>query len=386
MKITIVMGAFFPVPPIMGGAVEKVWFALGREFARQGHLVVQISRRDPRLAETETIDGVTHIRVKGFDQPRSILWLKLLDLIYSWRVLRVLPAADVLVTNTFWLPILIRSSKRGLLYVHVARQPKRQMRLYAHVARLQAVSQAIGETIVAQTPSLKSKVKVIPNALPFRIEVNMESRTKTILYVGRIHPEKGIELLLQALCMLNPELVTNWKCTVIGPHQIHLGGGGDDFLQSLQKRSRQTALPVEWMGPVFDESELLRQYRRALLFVYPSLAETGEAMPVAPLEAMANGCVPIVSDLACFRDYIEDNMTGFVFNHRGLEPDKELAARLLHILTLGEEEIIAMGRQAQARAGEFAVETVAQRYLQDFESLRLVRPNDQRDRKMEINA
>ena len=46
MKITIVLGAFFPVPPLLGGAVEKVWFALGPEFVRRGHEVVQISRDD----------------------------------------------------------------------------------------------------------------------------------------------------------------------------------------------------------------------------------------------------------------------------------------------------------------------------------------------------
>ena len=86
MKITIVLGAFFPVPPIMGGAVEKVWFALGQEFARRGHEVVQISRMHPALPQTENIEGVKHIRVPGFSQPRSMLWLKFLDLIYSWRV------------------------------------------------------------------------------------------------------------------------------------------------------------------------------------------------------------------------------------------------------------------------------------------------------------
>src|SRR5713101_7950881 len=108
MKITIVLGAFFPVPPIMGGAVEKVWFALGQEFARRSHEVVQISRAHPRLARREKIAGVTHIRVPGFAQPRSILWLKFLDLLYSLRVRRVLPEADILVTNTFWLPFLLR--------------------------------------------------------------------------------------------------------------------------------------------------------------------------------------------------------------------------------------------------------------------------------------
>ena len=33
MNITIVQGAFKPVPPVTGGSVEKLWFDLGREFA-----------------------------------------------------------------------------------------------------------------------------------------------------------------------------------------------------------------------------------------------------------------------------------------------------------------------------------------------------------------
>ena len=145
MKITIVLGAFFPVPPIMGGAVEKVWFALGQEFARRGHEVVQVSRAHPSLPNSETIEGVRHIRVRGFAQPRSIIWLKFLDLLYSLRVRRALPEADVVVTNTFWLPLLIGARDCGLVYVHVARGPKGQMRWYRKAARLQAVSRAIGD-------------------------------------------------------------------------------------------------------------------------------------------------------------------------------------------------------------------------------------------------
>src|SRR5947208_11002251 len=85
MKITIVLGAFFPVPPTMGGGVEKVWFTLAPEFVKRGHEVVMISRELADLAREEIIDGVKHIRVDGFDTPRSLLWLKFLDLIYSLR-------------------------------------------------------------------------------------------------------------------------------------------------------------------------------------------------------------------------------------------------------------------------------------------------------------
>ena len=364
MKITIVLGAFFPVPPLMGGAVEKVWFALGQEFARRGHEVVQISRTHPRLPKTEQIAGVRHTRVSGFDQPRSLLWLKLLDLIYSWRVQRVLPPADILVTNTFWLPLLERTRKHGLVYVHVQRGPKGQMRWYAHVARLLAVSRAIADAIIAQAPELQTKVRVIPNPVPFRIENNSDAlRSNTILFVGRIHPEKGIELLLRAMLALPTEILLNWKLKIVGPHEANLGGGGNDFLRAMQRLGG----PVEWLGPIFDEAELKAQYRSATIFAYPSLAETGEAFPVAPIEAMANGCVPLVSNLDCFRDYIEDGVTGFVFDHRG--GDNALGDRLVHLLQLGRDELAKIGDAARAKAAEFALEPVAQRYLDDFASL-----------------
>ena len=170
MKITIVTGTFFPVPPILGGAVEKVWFALGQDFARRGHEVTHISRAHPDLPAAEEIAGVQHRRVRGYGQPRSIVRLKLLDLFYSLRVRRILPAADILVTNTFWLPMLVRGTGCGLVYVHVQRGPKRQMHCYAHVARLCAVSRAIAEAIVAEAPQLREKVRVLPNALPFSID------------------------------------------------------------------------------------------------------------------------------------------------------------------------------------------------------------------------
>jgi glycosyltransferase involved in cell wall biosynthesis len=370
VKITIVLGAFFPVPPIMGGAVEKVWFALGQEFARQGHDVVQISRTHPSLTPTERIAGVTHIRVAGFSQPRSIVWLKFLDLIYSLRVRRVLPPADILVTNTFCLPLLVRTHSRGLVYVHVQRGPKGQMRWYKHVARLLAVSRAIADAIIAEAPQLRAKVRVIPNALPFRIEpASATPREQTILFVGRVHPEKGIELLLRSLPGLPREILVNWKLKIVGPHQVHLGGGGDSFLRTMQQLGQKSGAQVQWLGSIFDDAELSAQYRAAQIFAYPSVAETGEALPVAPLEAMAHGCAPLVSNLACFRDYIADGITGFVFDHRAEEPEKNLRERLAWLLRLRPEEIAKVGEAARAKAAEFALEPVAQRYLDDFASL-----------------
>ena len=65
MKITIVLGAFFPVPPTMGGGVEKVWFTLAPEFVKRGHEVVIVSRKIPNLPREEAIAGVKHLIAVG---------------------------------------------------------------------------------------------------------------------------------------------------------------------------------------------------------------------------------------------------------------------------------------------------------------------------------
>ncbi len=370
MKITIVTGAFFPVPTLMGGAVEKVWFALGQEFARQGHEVVHISRAHPQLPASETIENVRHLRVSGFAQPRSGLWLKLLDLLYSIRVRLLLPPADILVTNTFWLPILSRNRRHGLLYIHVQRGPKGQMRFYAHAARLLAVSGAIADAIVAEVPPLKNKVRVIPNALPFKIvEGRGAARERVILFVGRVHPEKGLELLVRAFAQVPSAVRTGWRLRIVGPSAVEHGGGGPTFLAQLQQIAAETSADVEWIGPVFDNAELAHHYDRAPIFVYPSVAETGEALPVAPMEAMGHGCVPVVSHLSCFDDYIENGANGFRFDHRASDPTAQLTAQLSNLLQQPAEQLRDVGNAAQSKAAEFGFEPVAKQYLADFETL-----------------
>jgi glycosyltransferase involved in cell wall biosynthesis len=84
---------------------------------------------------------------------------------------------------------------------------------------------------------------------------------------------------------------------------------------------------------------------------------------------MANGCVPLVSALDCFRDYIEENVTGFVFDHRRENAAQNLAQHLTEILSLDPGRLAEIRAAVRAKAAEFALEPVAQRYLDDFASL-----------------
>ena len=372
MKITIVLGAFFPVPPVMGGAVEKVMYALGRELARRDHEVVMVSRTMPQFLNQEIRDGIKHLRIRGFNAPRSLLWLKFLDLVYSIRAISILPKADIVVTNTFWLPILLGKSKNGLIYVHVTRYPKGQMRFYWKAARLQAPSRSVARAIAAEAPKLAQRTAVIPNPVP-RPSTESEpslvaQRDKIILYVGRVHPEKGVHLLVDAFAAGARTVFADWKLVIIGPAEEKFGGGGDRYLVDLRKRAAEASDNVIFRGAVFDHNLLEQEYRAARLFVYPSLAEYGEAFGVAPLEAMSSGAAVIVSNLDCFHDFVSDGETGLIFDHRGSDPAGQLREKMSDVIA----DPTLLSRVAEAgyrKSAEYSPSRVAELFLQDFNSL-----------------
>ncbi len=370
MKITIVLGAFFPVPPTMGGAVEKAWFALAPEFAARGHELTMISRAMPDLAQEETVNRVHHIRAPGFNTPRSLPWLKFLDLIYSLRAQRVLPPADILVTNTFWLPLLVRDSSRGKIYIHVGRYPKGQMRWYGRAARLQAPSSEVANAISREASSLASKTIAIGYPRPQILSGEASpvyAREKILLFVGRVHPEKGVHVLVEAFARSGGSELADWKLVIIGPTDSKHGGGGEDY--AAQLRDIADKARVEFRGPIFEETELTSEYRRAPIFVYPSLAARGETFGLAPLEAMSHGCAVLVSGLGCFHDFIVNDETGFVFNQNAAEPAESLALALRSAVA-DPQRLARVAEAGLRKSEEFSLSHIADRFLADFDLLR----------------
>ena len=372
MKITIVLGAFLPVPPVMGGAIEKSWFALAQEFVSRNHDVTIISRALPQFARHEIVDGIRHIRVRGFDTPRSLLWLKILDLFYSVRVRRVLPAADILVTNTFWLPLLVRDSSPGKIYVHVGRYPKGQMRLYGRAARLQAPSSDVADAVKHEAPSAAQKVTAIPYPRPQIISAEaplpLETRAKIVLYVGRVHPEKGVHSLVEAFTRLRRSNFADWKLIIVGSTDSKEGGGGEDYFRQLQQSAAVARDRIVLRGPIFDAAALEEEFRAARIFAYPSLAAHGETFGLAPLEAMTHGCAVLTSDLRCFRDFILPNETGFVFERGAPDSADSLMVAFRDALS-DPIRLEQIARAGQLKSEEFSRARVADKFLADFESL-----------------
>lgn len=371
MRITIATGPMLPVPALRGGAIPRMWQGLAGEFARRGQQVCIFARSHPGQAADETVDGVRYLRAGGFEQGKSIALDLTRDLAYASAALPRLPAADILVTNDFWLPALAARLRRraGLVVVNANRFPKGQYFLYKGAARIAAASTAVGDAIARQTPALRGRIRVFPNPVDTAIMSPDETRRRTdprvLLYVGRLHPEKGVHLLAASFARVAPR-IPGWRLRIVGPWKVEDGGGGGAYAEALREMLRD--LPAQVVEPTYKPEALADEFRAASLFCYPSLAEQGESFGLAALEAMACGAPPLVSALECFRDFVRDGETGWVFDHRGGDPEAALAAALERAM---RDPVAALdiARRASSSAQQFGYAEVAERYLADFRAL-----------------
>lgn len=371
MRITIATGPMLPVPALRGGAIPRMWQGLGEAFAAQGHDVCVFARAFAGQPGEERIAGVRYRRWGGFDQGSSVYADLARDFAYALRAAHRLPPADILVTNDFWLPVFAGARQRtsGRVVVNANRFPKGQYFLYGRVARIAAASSAVRDAIVAQAPGLDSRIRIFPNPLDTEVmrpgDPPRAGEPRTLLYVGRLHPEKGVHVLAAAFAAVASRH-PGWRLRVVGPWRAAEGGGGDAYLAQL--RGALEGLPAEIAPPQFDVRALAAEYRAAALFCYPSLADRGEAFGLAALEAMACGVPPVVSALACFRDFIADGESGWVFDHRGHDPAVALAG-ILEGAMADPGALARVGRRAAQVALDYGYAQVARRYLDDFSEL-----------------
>lgn len=379
MRITIVHGFFLPVPPAAGGAMEKAWWALAKNFAAHGHEVVSISRTWQDWPREETREGVRCLRFSGYDHTSSLPRNLMLDALWGMRLIPRLPRADILITNTVLLPAIapwLRSSA-GRVVVNLNRVPKGQLRSYRQIARLQVPSAAVAEAVREQCPRLLPITQTVPNPIELeRFAISTKRKAHgpepvRIGYFGRIHPEKGLDMLIAAANeLLNDTTLPPWTLELRGPVDIPRGGGGAEYLQKLQQAAATLLASNRLViaPPEFDAQKLAAHYSQLDVFVYPSLADQGETFGVAVAEAMAAGAVPVVSNLLCFQDMVKDGENGLVFRKDAADASTRLAQAIAQLIR-DPDRRRHLSIAAQTQAKSYGVDRIAESMLDDFSLL-----------------
>jgi glycosyltransferase involved in cell wall biosynthesis len=131
----------------------------------------------------------------------------------------------------------------------------------------------------------RQPVAVIPNGIDIP-EVSRPAHRgndRILLFLGRLHPVKGVDLLLEAWARLQGSH-PRWRLRIVGP-------GDADYLRKLKEQADALGLErVTFAGPLYGE-EKGEAYRSADLFVLPTHSEN---FGVAVAEALAAG-VPVVT-------------------------------------------------------------------------------------------
>ena len=228
---------------------------------------------------------------------------------------------------------------------------------------------------------LKQRIEIVPNgvALPEVLTTEDTKRTegkKRLLFLGRIHPKKGLVGALRAWADIqNPKFkIQNskqWQLVIAGWDQ----GGHEGELRVLCGElglkvcsfqgsvfSREEA-DVVFHGPAFRE-EKEQLLRRADAFVLPSLSE---GLPMSVLEAWAYG-LPVVMTPECNLPEGFASQAALEIRNRGMGTGNWEGLRLL--LDMSDSDRIEMGRRGRRLVEEkFTWPKVAAQMKQLYEEI-----------------
>jgi glycosyltransferase involved in cell wall biosynthesis len=131
-----------------------------------------------------------------------------------------------------------------------------------------------------------------------------------VLFVGRLTPHKGVDVLIKAL-------PAGARLDVVGTSGHDPRPPESDYPRLLRRLA--SASDVRFLGAVPD-AELPRLYRSAAVLVLPSVERTcygrairvSELLGLAVLEAMASGTPVVASRVGGVAEIVDDGVTGFL--------------------------------------------------------------------------
>lgn len=323
--------------------------------AARGHEVTLLIGKGPTAEAVRALPSTVTV----VQERLGPYWMGNYSTAYARRCDELASCADILHTHGMWLhpnavtawsgrrhskPFVV--STRGMLSGWAMDQGRWRKRLAWHLFQRGALERAAflhatsaDEESDIRRLRLSPPVGVIPNGLDLsgfdagRLAAwRRDGRRKQIVFVSRIHPVKGLDLLLSAWASVR-QAHPDARLAIAGPgEETHVGAlraalardGGDD---------------VSYLGAVEGEAKLaLMATARAL--VLPSRSES-YGMVVA--EALACG-TPVIATMAVPWPELESSQCGW-----RVEPDRQaLADAIDAALRASEAEIGEMGARGRA--------------------------------------
>jgi glycosyltransferase involved in cell wall biosynthesis len=199
----------------------------------------------------------------------------------------------------------------------------------------------------------RQPVAVIQNGIdiPYLQERARSSR-RTLLFLGRIHPVKGVDVLLlawEAVQVRFPE----WNLRIVGPDN------GGYLLQMRELADKLRLSRVSFDGPLVGSDKWIA-YRDAQLYVLPTHSEN---FGLSVAEALASGTPAIVSRGAPWGG-LDGKRAGW-WIEVGVDP---LVACLTTALSLSETQLDTMGANGRSwMAEDFSWDTVSARMERTYD-------------------
>lgn len=218
-----------------------------------------------------------------------------------------------------------------------------------HAACLHALNES--ERLSMRRLGLRNPIMVLPNgidpppartAAPAPWSDMLPDGARTLLFVGRIHPKKGINLLLQAMASDAPG-ADDWHLVVVGWDQAGHAAELKALAQTMPVASR-----VHFLGPLYGDAKW-NALHHADAFALPSHSE---GLPMSVLEAWAAG-LPVLMTRAC-------NLPEGPAAGAAIEVETSVAA-----LRDGLARLIALADNERRAMGEAGRHLVASRFTWD---------------------
>lgn len=235
------------------------------------------------------------------------------------------------------------SALRGSLWRRLRR------RVVLRCDRIAVVSEALKAQLTSEGCPAE-RIEVIPMGTDLRdlfVPDGSPRSPAEILFVGRLVPGKGADILLRALpAILARQPDATLTVVGAGPERDRLA----DLAQQLGVGAR-----VSFMGPV-PHAALAAHYRRAALLVLPSREE---GFGLVLVEALGCGCPVVASDIPALRDLLCEGGAGRLFRAGDVE---NLAHTLIALLS-DDAARHALGARGRAHVlSRYGWDSLARRY------------------------